>query len=91
MLSIENGLGSVDRVAAIVGEERVIVGVVGGFGASIVAPGHGHHHGMKLLRLGERNAPVSERVERIAQVWRGAGFYVRASSSTTPRSWCGRS
>ena len=87
VLSIQNGLGSVDRVAAIVGEERVIVGVVGGFGASIVAPGHGHHHGMELLRLGERSAPVSERVERIAQVWRDAGFNVRAFDDAQKLVW----
>ena len=36
------------------GEERVAIGVVGGFGASIVEPGHAHHHGMELVRLGER-------------------------------------
>src|SRR2546425_793180 len=36
VLPIQNGLGSADRVAAILGEERVMIGVVGGFGASIV-------------------------------------------------------
>src|SRR5579862_9238247 len=55
VLPIQNGLGSVERVAAIVGRERVIVGVVGGFGASVIAPGHVHHHGMELVRLGERD------------------------------------
>ena len=38
VLTIENGLGSAERVAAIVGPERVLIGVVGGFGASIKAP-----------------------------------------------------
>jgi 2-dehydropantoate 2-reductase len=87
VLSIQNGLGSVDRVAAILGDERVIVGVVGGFGASIVEPGHGHHHGMELLRLGERSSPVSERVERIAQVWSDAGFNVRAFDDAQKLVW----
>jgi 2-dehydropantoate 2-reductase len=87
VLPIQNGLGSVDRAAAILGEERVIVGVVGGFGASIVEPGHAHHHGMELLRLGERSGPVSERVERIAQVWSDAGFNVRAFDDSAKLVW----
>lgn len=40
VVTIQNGLGSADRVAEAIGEDRVIVGVVGGFGASILAPGH---------------------------------------------------
>ena len=34
------------------------LGVAGGFGASLVAPGHVHHHGFELVRLGERHGPV---------------------------------
>ena len=33
--------------------DAVMVGVVGGFGASMKAPGHAHHNGMELVRLGE--------------------------------------
>ncbi|HET6868512.1 MAG TPA: 2-dehydropantoate 2-reductase N-terminal domain-containing protein, partial [Solirubrobacteraceae bacterium] len=70
VLPIQNGLGSRERVAAVVGPERVIAAVVGGFGASIVEPGHVHHHGMELVRMGEPAGPVSERVERVAEAWR---------------------
>jgi len=87
VLPIQNGIGSVERVASIVGAERVIVGVVGGFGASIVAPGHVHHHGMELVRLGERGAPASDRVEGIAAVWRQAGFTVRAFDDVDQLVW----
>ena len=54
VLPIQNGLGSADRVASVLGEERVAIGVVGGFGASVVGPGHVHHNGWELVRLGER-------------------------------------
>jgi 2-dehydropantoate 2-reductase len=87
VLPIQNGLGSVDRVAAIVGEERVIVGVVGGFGASIVGPGHAHHHGFELVRLGERRGPVTPRVERVAELWRAAGFTVRTFDDVDRLVW----
>jgi len=39
VLSIQNGLGGPDAAASILGKERVMVGVVGGFGASMRAPG----------------------------------------------------
>src|SRR5205085_1142684 len=74
VLPIQNGLGGPGIAAAILGEERVAIGVVGGFGASIVEPGHAHHHGFELVRLGERTGPATPRIEAIAQVWRAAGF-----------------
>ena len=53
VLSIQNGLGGPDVTARVLGRERVAVGVVGGFGASMRGPGHAHHNGMELVRLGE--------------------------------------
>ncbi len=87
VLPIQNGLGSADRVAAILGEERVILGVVGGFGASIVAPGHVHHHGLELVRLGERRGSLTPRIERIAQLWRDAGFTVKTYHDVDRLVW----
>ena len=74
VLPIQNGLGSVDAVVDALGGGRVVVGVAEGFGASIVAPGHAHHHGMARVRLGERDGPVTPRIERLAELWRAAGF-----------------
>ena len=87
VLTIQNGLGSSARVARILGEERVIVGVVGGFGASIVAPGHAHHNGMELVRLGEANGAVTPRLERIAAVWSEAGFRVKCFDDIDQLVW----
>jgi 2-dehydropantoate 2-reductase len=77
VLTIQNGLGSAEKVARALGEEKVTIGVVGGFGASIKAPGHAHHYGWELVRLGELNGPVTSRLERVAKIWRDAGFKVR--------------
>jgi len=87
VLPIQNGLGSAERVAGVLGEEPVVVGVAGGFGASIEAPGHVHHNGMELLRLGERAVPVTERIERVADVWRGAGFTVATFDDVNKLVW----
>ena len=87
VLTIQNGLGSAARVARILGEERVIVGVVGGFGASIVAPGHAHHNGMELVRLGEAHGAVTPRLERIAALWRDSGFRVKCFDDIDQLVW----
>ncbi len=87
VLPIQNGLGSADAVATIFGPERTVIGVAGGFGASVVAPGHVHHEGMELLRLGEFQGPVSERLERIATVWRTAGFNVKTYDDVGSLVW----
>lgn len=87
VLSIQNGIGGPDAAAEILGEDRVVVGVAGGFGASMVGPGHAHHNGMELLRLGERLGPVSERLKGLATLWEGAGFTVRCFDDIDQLVW----
>ncbi len=87
VLSIQNGLGAPDRLAQIVGEEQVAIGVVGGFGASMKGPGHAHHNGMELVRLGERHGPVTNRIRAIAQVWEDAGFRVSTYDDVDQLVW----
>jgi len=87
VLTIQNGLGAADVVAEVVGGERLMIGVAGGFGASIVEPGHVHHHGMELLRLGERQGPVNERTERVAEAWRQSGFKVKTFDDIDKLIW----
>lgn len=87
VLPIQNGLGSAERAAAILGEERVAIGVVGGFGASLVGPGHVHHNGWELVGLGERRGPASERIRRVAGAWERAGFRVRVHDDVERLVW----
>jgi 2-dehydropantoate 2-reductase len=87
VLSIQNGLGGPDRAAAVLGDDRVAIGVVGGFGASIVEPGHVHHNGWELVRLGERRGPVTPRIERVAEAWRAAGFQVQTYDDVGTLVW----
>lgn len=74
--TIQNGLGSAERVAPIVGSDRLAVGVVGGFGASLRAPGHVHHNGMEMVRFGAYAGLPRERLAESAAIWESAGFKV---------------
>jgi 2-dehydropantoate 2-reductase len=87
VVSIQNGLGGPDTAASILGEDSVAVGVAGGFGASIVEPGHVHHNGLELIRLGERNGPATPRIEAVAEVWRAAGFNVQTYDDVDQLVW----
>jgi 2-dehydropantoate 2-reductase len=74
--TIQNGLGSAERVAPIVGSDRLAVGVVGGFGASLRAPGHVHHNGMEMVRFGAFAALPRSALQASAAIWESAGFRV---------------
>lgn len=85
--TIQNGLGSADRVAAIIDPDRVAVGVVGGFGASLRAPGHVHHNGMELVRFGAYAGLPRTALEAGAEVWRSAGFEVALFDDVDRMVW----
>jgi 2-dehydropantoate 2-reductase len=87
VLSIQNGLGGPDAAASILGRERVMVGVVGGFGASMRGPGHAHHNGMELVRLGEFGGPITPRLKKVEELWRGAGFRVKVFDDIDQLVW----
>jgi len=87
VLSIQNGLGGPDTAAAVLGRERILVGVVGGFGASMRGPGHAHHNGMELVRLGEFGGPITERLKKVEALWSGAGFRVKLFDDIDQLVW----
>lgn len=87
VLTIQNGLGSADMVADVVGEQRVAVGIASGFGASRPAPGHVHHNAMRAVRFGAYRGLALPAVEAIAQVWADAGFDAAAILDITAMQW----
>lgn len=87
VMSIQNGMGGPEAATEVLGDGRVMVGVVGGFGASLQGPGHAHHNGMELVRLGELDQPVTPRVEAAAEIWRGAGFTVKTYDDLDTLRW----
>lgn len=87
ILTIQNGLGAAERISQYRDPGNILIGVAGGFGASMKAPGHVHHNGMELIRLGEMSGPVSDRLERVAGVWRDAGFNVKTFDDISQLVW----
>lgn len=87
VLTIQNGLGAGERIAEHMPVANVLLGVAEGFGASMRGPGHAHHNGMKLIRIGEMAGGRMDRAEAVAQVWRDAGFDVKAYPDIDQLIW----
>lgn len=87
ILTIQNGLGAGERIAEHMPTDNVLLGVAEGFGASMRGPGHAHHNAMKLIRIGEMAGARMDRAEAIAQVWKLAGFDVKAFDDIQQLIW----
>ena len=87
VMPFQNGLGAGERVARHVDPGHVVVGIAEGFGSSIQAPGEVHHNGMRLIRIGEMSGGLTDRVQGIEQVWREAGFHVKAFGDIQQMVW----
>ena len=87
VLTIQNGLGSAARLAEALAGTPVMIGVAGGFGASMKGPGHAHHNGMELIRLGNRNGAITPALTRVAAVWEQAGFKARTFDDIAQLVW----
>ena len=76
VLTIQNGLGSGERIAQCMSTENVLLGVAQGFGTAMKAPGHVHHADMSLIRIGAMQSSngIDDQVEKIVTLWRDAGF-----------------
>jgi len=87
VFAFQNGLGAGERVARHVPEGQILIGIAEGFGSSIPEPGHVHHEGMRLIRIGEMSGGMTERIQHLEQVWRDAGFNVRAFADVSLMIW----
>ena len=86
VLSLQNGWGNADRIAAVAGRERVLVGLTYHSG-TLVAPGHVKHPGIGLTYVGELDGRASPRLAAAAGALREAGFEVTESSSILDEVW----
>ncbi|MDA8000514.1 MAG: 2-dehydropantoate 2-reductase [Alphaproteobacteria bacterium] len=87
VLAIQNGLGVGESAAAHLPDGSLLLGVAGGFGAEMRAPGHVFHAAMKSIWLGELGGGLTPRLEAIAAAWSLAGFHAEAYSDIKQLIW----
>jgi 2-dehydropantoate 2-reductase len=86
ILSLQNGWGNADRIAAVVGGSRVMVGLTYHAG-TLVAPGRVHHPGTGMTYVGEIDGSMSSRLEAAVEAFRKAGIETTPSPRILDEVW----
>jgi len=86
VLTLQNGLGNVEKIGEVVGEDKVIAGITA-HGSTMLGPGHIKHAGTGDTNLGELDGSKTERLNQIARVFEDAGFPVNISSNVLGLIW----
>jgi 2-dehydropantoate 2-reductase len=85
-LSLQNGLGNIDKIAEAAGRHRIIRGVTAQ-GSTMMGPGEIYHAGQGPTVIGELYEASTERVERIAKAFNHAGIHTEISSNIMGALW----
>ena len=85
-LTLQNGIGNWERIAAITGKEAVLAGSTAQ-GATLLGLGKIRHGGNGPTYIGEPCGTASQRVPRIVDLFREAGFVADPSDSVQKLIW----
>ena len=86
VLSLQNGWGNGPRLAGIVGEERVLLGVCY-HSANVLGPGRIKHGGQGPTHLGAWRSKPDGSVGRIAETFKAAGLETHVAADVVKEIW----
>lgn len=86
VLSLQNGWGNGPRIGAIVGEEKLLLGVCY-HSATVLGPGHVLHAGKGMTFIGELNGSMTERLHSVTATFQKAGIEVTATAHVVKEIW----
>ncbi len=85
-LTLQNGIGNWEKIAGITGKDSVIAGSTAQ-GATLAGPGRIRHGGNGPTYIGEPEGAPTDRVNRIVELFREAGFKADSSDSVERLIW----
>lgn len=85
-VSLQNGLGNIEALTAILGEERVLGGI-SSQGATLLGDGRIRHAGFGPTSLAEASGALTPRAEAIAAMLDHAGLVTTAYPDAAPLIW----
>lgn len=85
-LSLQNGLGNIEKILEVAGSGRVIPGTTA-HGCTLIGPGEIFHAGRGPTIIGELDGQVSERVRGIGDALERAGFETVISEAIRGALW----
>jgi 2-dehydropantoate 2-reductase len=83
VMTIQNGWGNGPRIASIVGEDKVVIGLTY-HSATALGPGHALHTGKGISHVGELSGQLTPRLQAIAQVFNGADLITETTEQVLP-------
>ncbi len=86
VLTLQNGLGNVEKLAAVAGSERVVAGITG-HGSTLLGPGKIRHAGQGDTIIGEPDGTISERLQKIGAMFEQAKIPTRLSNNVIGLIW----
>ena len=86
ILTLQNGWGNADRIAAVAGKTRVMVGLTYHSG-TLLTPGRVHHSNSGKAFAGELNSPTSPRLEAAVAALNKAGVETTLSPRILDEVW----
>jgi len=86
VLSLQNGLGNVEKITEFVSPERILIGVTT-WPADMVAPGHVHSHGKGVVRLMAADGVSRPIVWQVTETLSAAGLACTSDSTVWAAIW----
>lgn len=86
VLTLQNGLGNIERISSVVPISMIIAGTTAQ-GATVLGPGEIFHAGKGLTMIGELDGPPTPRVEKIARAFNEAGIETGVSDNVVGLIW----
>lgn len=85
-LTLQNGIGNVEALTAVLGSRRVIAGSTYN-SAAFIAPGHVRHTNVGKTVIGTPEGPPTDRINALAAQLSAAGFPTVASDNAMGHIW----
>ena len=86
VLTLQNGIGNWEKIASVIGREKVLAGVTAQ-GATLIKPGRIRHGGAGPTHIGELNQKISKRLKKVVALFNSAGLKAYASDDIKKILW----
>lgn len=86
VLTLQNGLGNIEKIEEVVGKGKVMGGVTS-HGSTLLGPGRIRHAGEGDTYIGELDGRISERLQRIVEAFNKAGIRSEVSDDILSLIW----
>jgi 2-dehydropantoate 2-reductase len=86
VLSLQNGWGNAPRIAGIVGEDKVLVGLTY-HGGTLLGPGRVKHPGVGMTYIGELSGKTTPRLDKVIETFRAAQIETTGSERILDEVW----